>query len=78
MSKLTPSEYYKIPVIGTIRCKITGTMNCQPYNSEIDEYEVIKIVENDDGSKTYICNQWNSPGVAQLVPDILVLEYSEK
>lgn len=76
MKDLTPSEKYGLPVIGKIYCKLSGTINGQPITSEIDEYEVIKIIDNGD-YKTYVCNQWNAPDVVQLVPDLCVVKYEE-
>lgn len=72
----TPSQEYNLPVIGKIYCKLTGTMNGKPFESPVDEYEVIRIIDNGD-SKTYVCNQWNSPGVVQLVPDVCVIRFEE-
>lgn len=76
MNEKTPSQEYGLPVIGKIYCQLTGTINGKDFKSPVDEYEVIKVIDNGD-NKTYVCNQWNSPGVVQVVPDICVLRYEE-
>lgn len=78
VNEKTPSEEYNLPIIGKVFVKIIGTFNNKQFSTPIDEYDVIKIIENDNGTKTYICNYWNSPGVVQLVPDICVIRYEEK
>jgi len=75
MNEPSPSEKYQLPVIGKIRCQLRGIMNNQPFISEIDEHEVIKVINNDNETITYVCNSWNSPGVVQVVPDICVIEF---
>lgn len=78
MKTKTPSEVYNLPVIGKIWCKLVGTSNGMPLNLGVDEYDVIKIIENDDSSSTYVCNAWNSPGVAQIVPSFCVIKFEER
>ena len=79
LNEKTPSEEYNLPVIGTIQAQLKGaTMNGQPMNFPVDEYEVIKILEDGDGNKIYVCNEWNSYGKPQLVPGICVLRFDEK
>ena len=75
----TPSEEYNLPVIGRIYCKLTATVDGKPLPLAVDEdeYDVIKILENND-NKIYVCNQWNSPGKAQFVPEVFVIRYEDK
>lgn len=73
----TPSEEFGRPVIGKIFCKLVGSLNGVDYESPVDEFEVIQILDNGD-SKVYVCNQWNSPGVVQLVTDVFVIRFEEK
>lgn len=78
MTNKTPSEYYNLPVIGRIKCQLKGSLNGVPYESDVDEYDVIKVIDGDNNSKIYLCNVWNSPDKAQLVPDVCVISYEEK
>lgn len=74
---MTPSEKLKLPVIGKITAQLRGAVDGDPFESTIDEYEVIKILEQ-DGKKIYVCNMWNENDVPQLIPDICVLSFEEK
>jgi hypothetical protein len=76
---MTPSEVYNLPIIGKIYVQLTGVqVNGQAVKSSMDEYDVIKVLEQENGKKTYLCNVWNSPDIAQLVPDIFVIRFEEK
>ena len=76
---LTPSEKYNLPVIGKIQAKLSlQDSKGKSIDFPVDEYEVIKIIDNSDGSKVYLCNQWNSPNVAQLIPSMFVISFEEK
>ena len=77
-SNKTPGEEYNMPVIGRIWSKLEGTINGEDLNSPEDSFEVILIQENDNGFKTYVCNEWNAPGKPQLIPDIFVIRFEEK
>ncbi len=73
----TPSEELGLPVIGKITCKLEGiSQGGQVLDFPEDEYEVIKVIEQGD-VKVYMCNQWNSEGVVQLVPDVCVIKFEE-
>jgi hypothetical protein len=77
MKTKTPSESYNLPVIGRIWCKLEASFNGQALKTEENEYEVIKIIDQGDAGKIYVCNAWNSPGVAQLVPGMCVIRFEE-
>jgi hypothetical protein len=69
----TPSEKFNLPVIGKIRCQLL----IEGFKNDIDEFEVIQIQEINN-QKIYICNQWNSYDVAQIVHSSCVLEFIPK
>lgn len=74
-----PSDKYNLPVIGKITTKLIGvTVKGNPVDSEQDEFDVIKVLDNEDGSKTYMCNSWYKEGVPQLVHQMFVIKYEEK
>jgi hypothetical protein len=60
---MTPSEYFKKPVLGKIKARVIG--------GKEDEYEFI-----DQGVTVYICNQWYKEykEIPQLVPKQFVIE----
>jgi hypothetical protein len=69
----SPSEKFNMPVIGRIYAELP---NLSPVGVT-DSFEVIDII--DKGShKIYVCNQWNSYDVPQLVSSICVVRYEEK
>lgn len=70
----TPSQEYNLPVIGKIFCQLDMIINSKEVSGK-DEFDVIKIIDQDGGHKIYICNCWNSPGVAQLVHSSTVLRF---
>mgnify|MGYP007088036610 CR=1 FL=1 len=78
---MTPSEKYKKPVIGTIVAQLSGkiTQNGKTVTLALpeDTFEVIEIISQ-AGHKTYVCNQWNSPGIVQVVPEVFVKKFISK
>lgn len=78
-----PSEKYNLPVIGKILLKSASSIFSnfsffeKQFDDSPDEYDVIQIKEYGD-SRTYVVDAWNSPGVVQLIPDIVVLKFEEK
>jgi hypothetical protein len=73
----TPSEEFNLPVIGTIYCQLVGELDGVPFSSDIDEYEVIKIIPLGE-SQAYVCNVWHKPGVPQMVPKRCVIRFEER
>lgn len=78
MNEKTPSEEFNLPVIGRIWARLDLIIDGVSSPSETDEFEVISILERENGTKTYVCNSWNSPGRPQLVADICVIRFEEK
>ncbi len=75
---MTPSEKFKKPVIGTIKAQLTGAINSNGKNLRlefpVDSFEVIDIIHN-NGTTTYVCNEWNQDGIVQLVNAEFVKEF---
>ena len=69
----SPSEYFKMPVIGTIT-----TVSIFHGEGE-KEYEVLDIDVRENGS-TYMVNAWYKEykKVPQFIPGVFVKEYCEK
>jgi uncharacterized protein (DUF1697 family) len=63
-----PSEYFKMPIKGTIAVQ-------DPFNHTISHYEVIG-----EDKKTYITNVWHKEykHIPQLVPKDFVIKYDKK
>ena len=80
---MTPSEKFNKPVIGHIttaplQAEVGTNLQMEKITFPSDTYEVIDVVPTKRGEKIYICNQWNEPGVVQLVPDCLVALFTPK
>lgn len=76
---MTPSEKYNKKVIGKIIAALEGDIintdgTRTPLPSTPETFEVIDI-QLFGSHKVYICNQWNSEGVPQLVPADFVKEF---
>jgi len=86
--KYLTSVYFheEIPVQNkTISFSIPSWMDVELKEMNFDEYEIVKKVENEDGSKKYIytiknidarINERNAPGASHIYPHILVLSKS--
>lgn len=78
MNNKTPSEYFNLPVIGKIWCKLNlSSANGKSIETPVDEFDVIKVIDKGD-VKVYMCNVWNSYLEPQIVADICVIRYEEK
>ncbi len=79
---MSPSEKYKKPVIGSITAQLSGKIFVDGKEKTLalpeDEFEVIDIVKDRTGAKIYICNQWNSPNVVQVVPEMFIKKFIPK
>lgn len=79
---MSPSEKYKKPVIGFITAQLSGKIFVDGKEKTLalpeDEFEVIDIIQDRSGSKIYVCNQWNSPNVVQVVPEIFIKKFIPK
>lgn len=79
---MSPSEKYNKPVIGSIVAQLSGKImvNGKEKTLELpeDHFEVIDIVKDNSGAKIYICNQWNSPNVVQVVPEMFIKKFIPK
>lgn len=79
---MSPSEKYKKPVIGSIVAQLSGKIIVDGKEKTLalpeDNFDVIDIVQDGSGSKIYICNQWNSPNVVQVVPEMFIKKFIPK
>lgn len=79
VAERTPSEEYKTPVIGKITTKrhtASWTNNLTGEVTEVTyEPETFEVIAEEEFF--YICNQWNEPGVPQLVPKDFVETFEE-
>jgi hypothetical protein len=80
---MTPSERFNKPVIGLIttaplEMQVGSNIQMEKTIFPADTYEVIEVVDTKSGEKVYVCNQWNEPGIVQLVPSCLVAQFTPK
>ena len=73
----TPSQALNKPVIGSIRTELTITdLKTKAPTTFNDQFEVIAKEKGPNGNEVYVCNQWNSVGVIQLVPADCVKKFT--